>query len=353
MKVKKKIINKKSVVKSIIILSLMLVLNTLLISFEKTNPDSGIQTLWDAFWYMFVTLTTVGYGDMYPLTVAGKLIGYIYVFLSLGLLGYLIGKLTSILTEYREKKKLGFYGVEMEEHLIIIGWNDFSHQVSDQIIQAGKSVVFVTNNKNDIDLIKDLYDDKVFCLFADYENYDALKKVNISKAEMIFVNFEDDTKSLVYILNLKKLYHDKKFVVSLNNSSLKSTFSSAGVTYVISKDDIASKLVASYIFEPEVATLTEDLMSASVSDSEYDIMQYEVLESNQFCGKNCLETFLEMKKLFNMILLGIARKSEGEYKIIRNPGEEIIIEKSDYTIVMAKGSLKAELEEKFGVREGR
>lgn len=63
----------------------------LLVLFEGNTDASGIHTFWDALWYSFVTLTTVGYGDLYPVTIGGKVIGIIFVFLSLGLLSTLIG----------------------------------------------------------------------------------------------------------------------------------------------------------------------------------------------------------------------------------------------------------------------
>ena len=58
------------------IITVMLVLNFLLVFFEKQSDQSSITNISKAFWYMTVTLTTVGYGDYFPITTGGKIIGY-------------------------------------------------------------------------------------------------------------------------------------------------------------------------------------------------------------------------------------------------------------------------------------
>lgn len=51
---------------------------------ERSAPEGLIRTFVDAFWYSVVTMTTVGYGDLYPVTIAGRLIGLLLMTASLG-----------------------------------------------------------------------------------------------------------------------------------------------------------------------------------------------------------------------------------------------------------------------------
>lgn len=70
----------------------------LLAAVEKGHPDASIQSFGDALWYSIVTLSTVGYGDLYPVTAAGKLIGILFVLLSVGALAFLVGAAVNFFT---------------------------------------------------------------------------------------------------------------------------------------------------------------------------------------------------------------------------------------------------------------
>ncbi len=63
----------------------------ILIKVESVAPDATIRTIGDAIWYSLITMTTVGYGDLSPVTAAGRAIGMIYALCSIGILTLLIG----------------------------------------------------------------------------------------------------------------------------------------------------------------------------------------------------------------------------------------------------------------------
>ena len=65
---------------------------------EQRSADASIDSFGDALWYSVVTLSTVGYGDLYPVTPLGKLIGLLFVLLSVGALAVLVGSVVSLLT---------------------------------------------------------------------------------------------------------------------------------------------------------------------------------------------------------------------------------------------------------------
>jgi voltage-gated potassium channel Kch len=62
---------------------------------EKHSPDANIKSASDAVWWAYVTMTTVGYGDRYPVTNAGRLVGVVLMTLGVGLFGVLTGFLAT------------------------------------------------------------------------------------------------------------------------------------------------------------------------------------------------------------------------------------------------------------------
>ncbi len=84
----------------ITILLLIIVLATasvLVLEFESRSPGARITTGWDAFWYSIVTITTVGYGDYYPVTTGGRITGMFIMVAGVGLIGVLASLLSNLL----------------------------------------------------------------------------------------------------------------------------------------------------------------------------------------------------------------------------------------------------------------
>ena len=330
-----------------------IILLMILVSFES-GTGSGLDHFSDAIWWAVVTITSVGYGDIYPVTQEGRLIGYIFLIGSFITFAVLVGQISSIMNRIRETKRLGHYGTGMKDHAVIIGWSSFAKSVTEQLVGAKKKVAVITRQKDNVDLIKEHYSNsEVFVLYSDYNNIELLSKVNITETCMVFINLDDDTEKLVYILNMKKLYGGLNYIVTLDNADLKHTFMTAGVTYALSKNEIASKLLASYIFEPDVALFNEEIIAYASDDEKYDIKEFKIIKSNPYIGVFYEKVFYDLKRQCNAVLVGIAKQDENGKRVLhKNPDTDIKLALNDYLILLMNRTSEKKMNRLFGITEG-
>ncbi len=74
-------------------------------SVESKHPDSQINSMLDAVWWTVATSTTVGYGDIIPVTETGKIIAIFYMFFGIGILGLSISVLGTSFYKNRFEKE--------------------------------------------------------------------------------------------------------------------------------------------------------------------------------------------------------------------------------------------------------
>ncbi len=68
---------------------------------ESDSPDAVIKTPGDAIWWSLATVTTVGYGDIVPNTLGGRIVGVVIMFVGIAFLGTFISTLGAAFTERR------------------------------------------------------------------------------------------------------------------------------------------------------------------------------------------------------------------------------------------------------------
>jgi voltage-gated potassium channel len=246
-------------------------------------------------------------------------------------------------------------GTNFHDHVVMVGWNEFGHSVITHLIGAGRKVAVITKDRSNIDIIREYYTtDEVYTLFSDYNNFDLIEKAaNLKKASIVFINLNDDTEKLVYIINIKKYFANLNYVVTLDNGNLKNTFQNAGVTYAISKNEISSKLLASYIYEPDVALFSEEIIAFAHDQDEYDMKQFYITNDNPLKGMYYEKAFFDLKKQCNVVLIGIVKVKDGRHDLIKNPEHNVTIEAGDYLLMLMNENGQEKLKRVFHIQEGR
>ncbi len=81
---------------SIIAVLMLLFSSVAILQFESSDPNSNIKTAGDAIWWSYVTITTVGYGDKYPVTTEGRVIAAILMTVGVGIFGTFTAYISSL-----------------------------------------------------------------------------------------------------------------------------------------------------------------------------------------------------------------------------------------------------------------
>lgn len=90
---------KGTFVSAVLTAVLMLIFSAIAILKVETSPESNITTAEDAIWWAFVTITTVGYGDKYPITTEGRLVAAVLMTVGVGLFGTFTAYISSWFVE--------------------------------------------------------------------------------------------------------------------------------------------------------------------------------------------------------------------------------------------------------------
>ena len=84
---------------------LMIIASILMYNIESAAQPDKFANAFDALWWAIATLTTVGYGDVYPITVAGKILSIIIAILGIGMVAVPTGIITAGFSEVIDKQK--------------------------------------------------------------------------------------------------------------------------------------------------------------------------------------------------------------------------------------------------------
>lgn len=122
---------------------------------EAGSPDAKIRGFGDALWYSVVTMTTVGYGDVTPLTGPGRMVGVVLMLGGIGLLSVFTATFASVLVTQRIREGRGLDEIRIKDHLIVCGWSQYAERVLEALVAAGRGDRIVLVNELPEDLVSE------------------------------------------------------------------------------------------------------------------------------------------------------------------------------------------------------
>ena len=277
------------------------------------NPDLRWE---DAFWWTIVTMTTVGYGDLFPSSTAGRfLIGLPTMLLGVGLLGYGLSVVATYMIENKLREEKGmekFHGTDhivichfagIEKTLNLIGeiWRDSSTK--------GCPIVLIDDQLDENPPA--LQDAGVHFVKGDASRKPTLEQANIhsARAAIIQAVLEDsehsDNKNLRVVLTFETMASQIFTVVECLNPDNIPFFKRANCDSVVCINEMSSQLLVQELQDPGVSSVLNEL-SSNHSDQQFYLLPLHAEYA----------TFGEIKAHFeneHTIILGIRRAGENHF----------------------------------------
>jgi voltage-gated potassium channel len=236
------------------------------IGFALVEPYQGQwwHRFGNALWWGMVTLTTVGYGDVVPVTFLGRLLAtglMVIGFLSLSLV---TATVASVFIERKFRQERGLEAVKATQHILILGWPEDAEALLDQLVKRlPPSIPIVLINKvppEQMEAIKDRYPRQgIFYLRGDYSREEILLKANIQGAIKAIILADRqpgetaaqvDQRTLFTALTLKALHSKIRIMAELLRPENRAYLERAGAEEVLIRGQYDSPLLAGAIASP-------------------------------------------------------------------------------------------------------
>ncbi len=296
--------------------------------FEKT------PRIVDAFWWSFVTITTVGYGDIAPSTIGGRIIGVVVMVFGIGILGMFTATIASAFVDTKLKEGKGVKGVNVKDHFIICGWSYKAKEIiaelrADKKVK-NKPIVIVADIPE-----KPIEDDNTFFIHGEVD-VDILKKANLKGASVVMVltdeeldSYSRDAKVVLNTLTIRKLNPNVYICVEISDSRNMQHGKLAGADEIIVIGELSGNLLVQAALDHGITKIITELVS-----NKYGNELYKIKPPQNLVGMQFIDVLTLIKEKYNAIIVAI--ESGEDNTLAANPPMKYTIKSEDYLVLIAQ-----------------
>jgi voltage-gated potassium channel len=296
----------------------IIVVTMLVIYIIEVKDNDNINGLFDTFWYAIVTLTTVGYGDISPVTLPGRLFGLIPIAFGVVLVAALSGKIASFLVDLQLRRGKGLVKLKnLQDHFIICGWRHDFEQIIDGVLDANPSleitdIVLINNapsEKMELFMANPKYK-LISYIHGDFIDEAVLNRANIRKASkvMILADYSEeyspveiDSRTVMAVLTIEALNRNIYTAAELLDEKFEKYLTLAHCDEVILTKEYVRYLLVNASSGTGVSHIVRDLLAIQGEQNKISI---ETIPQ-KYIGKEFKETFNYFIEKQSGILIGV------------------------------------------------
>ena len=195
-----------------------------------TNFNIPITSPLTALYFTIITISTVGYGDIYPVTVAGRIFTMILI---LAGISAFLGAVTAISSDFMSKnvEKLSgkISGLErrtLNRHHVLIGTDFINQDIADKLRANKESFIIVTADKTTVDRY---VEGGMRAYVADPTSEPDMRKFQMNKARSIIIDLDENSLTVYALLIVRKLAPNVLTIVVAQNSEISERITELGL----------------------------------------------------------------------------------------------------------------------------
>lgn len=259
--------------------SILLIAVTVIVWIDKDGYSEDLSFL-DAAYYASVTMTTVGYGDIVPVSPTARLINLAFITPArLVFLVLLVGTAISVLTEKTRKTvEIQRWRRNLKNHTVVIGYGTKGAGAVAALLADGvpaSQVVVIDNNRA---ALANAEHHGLVTIYGSGTKQDVLKIAGVEYAASIVVTPSTDDTAVLCTLSVRELAPKANVVASVRESENRHLLLQSGANNVVTSAETAGRLLGLATVTPNVVEMMEDLLSPNegFSVAERPVREFEV-----------------------------------------------------------------------------
>ncbi len=285
----------------------------------------------DAFYMTLTTMTTVGYGEVHPLSQAGRIFNSFLIFFGVGTIFIAIGAMTQTIIELEFGDAIGQRRNrrmidKLKDHYIICGFGRVGRGAASELQHAGVPFVVVDIS---LERVERALRAGMLAVAADSTRDDTLHQVGIERASGLVAALATDADNLFVLLSAKGLNPHIYVATRAAEEGAEEKMRRAGADAVFAPYAITGHRLAQSLLRPHVVQFL-DFTTKDIGE-DISIEQVRVSESSDLASKTIRE--MQLGRDLGVIVMAI-RKRDGQ--MLFNPTADTAVQGGEYLIVMGR-----------------
>lgn len=285
----------------------------------------------DAYYMSVITLASVGFGEVHPLSTAGRIFTSFLILFNIGLFAYSISTITGIFAEGGFTKLLSDFRMNrnienLKGHAIVCGYGRHATEVSQELAKQGIPFVVIENSP---DKIEELRESTNFLFVeGDATHDDILEEAGIHRAASIVITLPKDADNLFITLSARQINPALRIITRASGTADASKIRRAGANHTVVPEHIGGFYMATLLNKPDLVeffNLLSNMGPSNVIFEEISVLQLRP----EFQGKTIADSGFRDVAPVSLVAI---RHPNGQYEL--NPPQTVVLQAGWHIVVL-------------------
>ncbi len=283
----------------------------------------------DCLYMTLITITTVGFGELHPLSDAGRFFTMALIVVGVGTVAVAVSVMFETIFQrqmrlFMERRNMQKEIDALKQHIVVCGYGRMGHNIADSLIGTGRKVVIIENEPN---VIGEIEHEGRMVVKGDASEEEVLREAGIERASALVATLGTDADNLFLTLTARGMNDSLNIIARAEDERNCRKFTQAGASRVVSPFATGANHIVRLLTQPDVVDFVE--LVAQDADVQFEVSQIDVDKASDFAGKTLVEG--RVRQAVGGMVLAI-RKSDG--RLLFDPPPESRLSTGDVLLVV-------------------